>query len=409
MKKLLCIVRFDSNLKASLNIANLFEKYGYAVSYFLLLPDYMIDKGHHEEIGFNRPYTNGPIEKIINSEALLRSDVVLLDCDGNSIYKFNIEFNRLFEQRSFKKRPVLIAGYHGITYERRSEGYFYRSGVDVFYLNSKYDFDDFKYIAQTTNHCSPSNLYLTGLPFLDQSYVEKKHPAFPYENILFAAQPTVPESFRQRFYLISRFIDFARKNPDKTIFFKPRHKPKQFTLQTEKYSFERILKKIEKSEKIPENFVLTYSSIIDLIKESDLVLTISSTAAFEAYNMGKTVGFIVDFDIKEESGSFYFIGSGCQISFRELFESKRINENPEWWAQKFLCDGNNTQRLFKAADKLVEFQDSGNHLPLREIAKFEFRKEYDETRFNNSVPIRRKITDFLLSFYYQLKKWGIVE
>lgn len=409
MKRLLCVVKFDSNLKASLNIAGMFEKNGYTVSYFVLLPDYMIDKKHHKEIGFDRPYTNGTEDEIINSDMLLESDVILLDCDGKSIYQFNMAFNNRFKKMPETKRPVLIAGYHGIVYERRTESFFFRSGVDIFYLNSPYDLQYFQYLSQNMPHCSETNLALTGLPFLDLSYNPDKNFHHPYKTILFAAQPTVPESHRQRFWLMTKLVEFARLNPDKKVIFKPRHKPRQFTLKVEKFSYEKILKTISKKKGIPENFILTYTAIIDLIEQADLILTVSSTAAFEAYNLGKAVGFLTDFDITEESGSYYFIGSGCQLTFRDLFNNKVMIPNPDWWESKFLCDGDNTLRLFQVTDKLVENQKDGNPLPVRAIAKYELQKEFYRVKFDNKIPLRRKVTDFLLSIYYKLKKMGIVE
>jgi hypothetical protein len=102
--------------------------------------------------------------------------------------------------------------------------------------------------------------------------------------------------------------------------------------------------------------------------------------------MGVQVGFISDFGFHEKYGNYYFLGSGCLLTFTDLMNHKEIKMNEEWEKKFFLCDGRNSERVCAAVDALVERQSASKEmLPLRRYYKAEIRTDFDV----DSPPIRK--------------------
>ncbi len=409
-KRLLICCSFDSFIKASYSIRDVFEAKNYFIQYFLLTDKGVVDKAHLEEIGFIGEYETGSLRFFFDSCYLSQFDAVMLSLKGPVIYRIMSQLADIYPENI--ARPVFFGGYCGIVYEKFSLGLLARQPLDIFYVNSKYDYKMFRGMLAEYRVPDSSNIKLTGLPLLDLS-CQKSKPASSrkIKSLLFAGQPTVPESLAERTCIVYSLILYCQKYPDRKVYLKPRHKPNQDSVHKTLFHYQRILEKLSRKIAIPANLILTYESILSLLDRVDLCLTVSSTAAFEAVNKGVPVGFLMDFGIREDYGTTYFVGSGCAITFTDLLADVHIEPDKSWWKDRYLSDGKNSQRVFEAVDSLVDrVSEQGAPLPfhynhLNKLGHFyeEFKKQ------DVMVGYRATLKNFLLKIYYFLKVKGIVE
>jgi hypothetical protein len=390
LKKLLIISCYDSFLKGSFKIAETFEKHDYIVDYYIYNDYRAIDQNHFSELGFKYPYKSGLLEKLFQTTDIFHFDAIMLSMEGPSIYKFIKLYNRKASSSNFSKRPILFSGYIGIVYENYVQGFLDRQALDVFYVNSKHDLTLFTSYCKTIG-IDHDNITLTGLPMLDAAYNKKFNNPTSNNDILFACQPTVPKRIQERIYIVQRLIAYAKKFPERKVYFKPRHKPNQSTFHIVLFHYQDIINSIKRKTPIPENFILTYEPIQEILNKVDFCLTISSTASFEALCMGKKVGFIADFGIAEKYGNHYFLGSDCLITFNDLMLGRDIVINKDWERNYFKCDGRNSERVFIAVEKLIDRQRTSSKMfPIKQSFKDQL------TQKSNFMPKKSKRRYFIV-------------
>lgn len=409
-RKLLICSSFDSFIKASYSVCDVFEENGYAVDYLLINERGVVDKKHLAEIGFMRDFESATMTRIFDTDYLAEYQAIMLSLKGPVLFEIMSRLQDL--DWPTEKRPIFFGGYCGIVYENFALGLLARQPLDVFFVNSRHDYDLFQRLLEEFGVPDSSNIYLTGLPLLDLSF----NCAVPTESgeiksLLFAGQPTVPDSLTERACIVHFLVEYCEKYPERTIYLKPRHKPNQDSVHKTLFHYQRILESIEKKRSLPPNLILTYDSILELLERVDLCLTVSSTAAFEAVNKGVPVGFLIDFGIREDYGTTYFVGSGCAVNLNDIMAGKTITPNLAWWRERYLSDGNNTQRLFSAVDELVDkITNSKDFVPFQYNYKKEIGKYYEDYKSKDlKLGYRSTMRNFLLKVYYYLKIKGIVE
>lgn len=401
MSQLLIVTCHDSFLKASYCIAEIFKDKGYTVNYFIQVDDKRIDKDHFRDIGFFDDYQKGMIADLFIDDLIFKYDAIMLSLDGPSINGFLKRYYDKIFISNRRKRPILFSGYVGIVYENFIKGFLDRQGVDVFYVNSEHDLNLFSSFSRQLG-LDYDNIKLTGLPMLDLAYRLGDSSGKKYNSILFACQPTVPKAFHQRKRIASKFIEYAKNNPEKKIYFKPRHKPQQSTFHIVKFHYHDIFSNLKKKTGIPPNLIITYDPILELLKKVDLCVTISSTASFEAICMGKEIAYLTDFGISELYGNHYFIGSGCMASFRDIMNNKSFKINEVWKNYHFLCDGKNSERVFMEVNNMIEKQNEMNNMiPLRRYYNLELSFDeglnIKENRVNEKIKRIKRVFTPLVS------------
>jgi hypothetical protein len=70
-----------------------------------------------------------------------------------------------------------------------------------------------------------------------------------------------------------------------------------------------------------------------VLNHTDLLVTVSSTAAAEAIHRGVPAALLTDFGIRESLGNAYFLGSGCLASFDDL-DAGAAPQADERWARR---------------------------------------------------------------------------
>ncbi len=374
MQRALFVAYPDSNVKVAHTLGRYAAMQGCKVDYYVPRQRAHRYGDHFAEFGFTEPYDFGTIEQLLLQKRTDESvEAVFLCLTGPELLPFFKIFNEKYKSAT-GARPITCTGYWGMTFGNLIGGYLARSGGDIFCVNSRYDYSVLSRAAADLGIPS-DNIVHTGLPILDGPH--KTQSITREDAMLFAAQPTIPALYFERLYVLERLVSYARGNPSTRVYFKPRHRLNQTTLHEVKYHYELLLRELSEKGPIPDNFILTYEPILDLLRKVGLCLTISSTAAFEALALGCPVGIISDFGLSEGMGTSKFAGSGLLTRFRDISNAWQNSLRQSWRTDHFTCDGRNTERVFKRVCNVVEKQKSSGHtLPLRKLPMAELKADY---------------------------------
>ncbi|MEO3755034.1 DUF6716 putative glycosyltransferase [Streptomyces sp. B6B3] len=258
-------------------------------------------------------------------------DVLVLSCVGGTIQAMLHGLTRAWE--SADRRPVVVTGYVGVVYEKLADGLLLRHGADLILANSPHDAKRFRAVYDGVRADS-SAVTECVLPFLggrgyDPDAVARGER--PY-RVVFAVQPSVPDGRKERAYLLGRAIEHARRHPEREVVLKLRSRPGEHTTHVEELPYQRLADRLKDEQ--PPNFRLAYGNMGEVLDGTDLLVTVSSTAALESLQRGIPTVVLSDLGIREPLGNHYFIGSGCFASWDELDDGHLPEPSPEWLADQ---------------------------------------------------------------------------
>jgi hypothetical protein len=354
MKKALFLAAFDSQLKWCGQIQNEFARRGFATQ--VMVPDVRsaLSAAQIRDAGFD------DVQKA-SWEELLRlamgSDVVVCGLSGPATRTFCFALADRQAAAAEHTQPVLISGWVGVIIEKIIAGYLDRCGSDLVAVNSGLDLALFRDAAQRLS-LPDGNLLLTGLPFLSSSPSPIR--SNPIRRVLFADQPTVPASRRERQFLYQQLLRYAERHPDREVLLKPRHRPGEDTFHRMRHHPEDLLL----GHATPANFRIDYTPISQILPCVDLLLTMSSTACLEALDVGCRVGLVLDLGIHERYGNHVFLDSGLLRTFSELESDEIGTPDPQWFSSFFFDRAGPAAKLI--ADRTEELLSTG-HRPSREV------------------------------------------
>lgn len=220
------------------------------------------------------------------------------------------------------RRPIVVSGYFGVVYEKVVEGLLGRAGSDIVLANSPYDVARFTEVYAGLG-LDPGVVVETGLPFLRTSPA----PTSPHPfTVVFACQPGVPATLAERDYLVRRLIKHAELHPERRVVLKLRSAPGERVTHAEPYPYPAILRRHD----APPNLQVALGDMGETLTETDLLVTVSSTAALEAMHAGLGTVLLTDFGVREGLGNAFFVGSGCLASFDEVDAGSSPLADPEW-------------------------------------------------------------------------------
>ncbi|MFD5872473.1 DUF6716 putative glycosyltransferase [Streptomyces sp. NPDC060322] len=232
------------------------------------------------------------------------------------------------------RRPVVVTGYVGVVYEKLADGLLLRHGADVVLANSRHDAERFRAVYEGVG-ADASSVTEAALPFLGG----EPHEALEgRDTVVFAAQPSVPESRADRTYLLRRLVEHARLHPGREVLLKLRSKPGEHTTHIEELPYQRLAERIPGG--LPPNFRLVYGHMGEVLDRTDLLVTVSSTAALESLHRRIPTAILSDLGVREALGNHHFIGSGLITSWDHLDGGRRPEPDEEWLAgQGVAADG----------------------------------------------------------------------
>jgi len=347
LRQALLLAAFDSQLKWCGRLRDELAQRGFATS--VVVPDMRsaLSAAQIRAAGFDEVHS-APWGEVM--ELALRSDVVVCGLSGPIAKAFCFALaDRLGGGATGS--PVVVTGWVGVIIEKLVAGYLDRCGSDLVAVNARPDLELF--IAAARRLALPTdNLLLAGLPFL--SPVPRPVRDDPVRRVLFADQPTVPSSDRERLYLYRQLLRYAARHPEREVLLKPRHRRGEDTFHRMRHHPEDLLS----TEVLPANFRIDHTPVSDILPRVDLLLTVSSTACLEAVAAGCRVGLVLDLGIHERYGNHVFLDSGLLRTFAELERDEIGAPDPTWLAGYFL--GRERTATHVIGDQIEELLASGD-------------------------------------------------
>ena len=256
-------------------------------------------------------------------------DVLVLALVGGGVQAMLHGLGRVWESRT--SRPVVVTGYVGVVYEKLADGLLLRHGADLVLANSRQDAERFRAVYEGVG-ADASSVTEVALPFLGGAPYEGEHD--PY-TVVFAAQPSVPESRKDRTYLLNRLVQHARRHPEREVLLKLRSRPGEHTTHIEELPYQKLVQRLDP----PANFRLVYGNMGEVLDRTDLLVTVSSTAALESLHRRIPTVVLTDLGVREALGNHHFVGSGCLASWDQLDAGHRPAPDEEWVSRQGVVAG----------------------------------------------------------------------
>ncbi|MGO4458237.1 DUF6716 putative glycosyltransferase [Streptomyces sp. M-16] len=270
--------------------------------------------------------TESTLPEFAAAPELDAADLVILGTVGGSTHAALHALAARF--RGAPRRPVLMTGYVGVVYEKMADGLLLRAGADIVLANSPFDRRRFGEVYEPLG-IPGSCIVQTALPFLDQRPYDpnRTHARHPY-TVCFAVQPSVPADRNGRLYMLRRAISHARLRPGRDVLVKLRSKPGEATTHVEAHHYQVLADQLE--EPLPRNLHFVYGNMSETLDRTDLLVTVSSTAALESMHRGMPTAILSDLGVREIHGNHYFVGSGCVTDWSAIDEGAAPLAHESW-------------------------------------------------------------------------------
>ncbi|MDX3238034.1 hypothetical protein PV392_20590 [Streptomyces sp. ME03-5709C] len=266
------------------------------------------------------------------------ADVVVLSCVGGTVQAVLHGLARAWQDSP--RRPVVVTGYVGVVYEKLADGLLLRAGADAVLANSAHDARRFRDVYEGVG-ADAGTVVETALPFLEGRPYERSGDR-PF-TVVFAVQPSVPDSRVDRTYLLRRAVDHARSHPEREVLVKLRSKPGEHTTHIEEQPYQKLVSRLDP----PENLTLVYGHMGEVLDRTDLLVTVSSTAALESMHRGIPTAVLTDLGIREALGNHHFLGSGAYASWDQIDSGVVPRVHPEWARAQGIASGGDPFRTVR--------------------------------------------------------------
>lgn len=313
-RRVLLACDLDSQVYGALPLAHAFAARGWKVSFAIqsarALPRQILDRLSSEFDVVERPL------------AVLAADDLTFDHQAVGVFGTGSRlalFRHLIEfsaQVKARPRPALFCGFNGLVFEKFEEGLAWRLGYDVIGLNGPRDRDAFEdFVHATAFERQPA--VVVGL----KRRIDVASPPAAARTgearklFVFAEQVVVPRELEDRRRLVGVLADLARKSPNWDVVLKGRVRPDERTFHLQPTHISALVKNVRPR---PENFSVSYEPLDGLLARADLFATISSTAAFDAFDSGVPCLISADFGLRNADGSHVFFASGLLTRLGDL-------------------------------------------------------------------------------------------
>ncbi|MEU3282294.1 DUF6716 putative glycosyltransferase [Streptomyces antibioticus] len=292
--------------------------------------------------------------EFLNAVARTSYDIVVLALVGGGVQAVLHGLKRIAEGGG--ARPVVVTGYVGVVYEKLADGLLLRHGADLVLANSLQDAERFRTVYEGVG-ADASAVTEVALPFLGGAPYTGEHD--PY-TVVFAAQPSVPASRKDRAHLLERLVRHARLHPEREVLLKLRSKPGEHTTHIEELPYQKLAQKLD----TPPNFRLVYGNMGEVLDRTDLMVTVSSTAALESLHRRIPTVVLTDLGVRETLGNHHFVGSGCLASWDQLDAGHRPVPDEEWVSRQGVAsDGGYATAFAPARERIAKLLARPGGLP----------------------------------------------
>ncbi|WP_341955182.1 DUF6716 putative glycosyltransferase [Microbacterium sp. LWH13-1.2] len=278
-----------------------------------------------------------------------RPDVVLLAGRG----PFVRLMGRLVDTLSH--RPVIVAGLPGMAIPAQRGALEYRRHADLLVVHSHREERAFAELGRRIGVQVPTAL--ATLPFArsrsrmlsadrarvlsaDQAgtsgtlVAERPTPSepqperpvrMPATDIVFAAQALVPVGRDDRAEIAATLVRAAEADPHRRVVVKLRSRPGESETHLERDPYLELL-----PTRLPDNLVVSYSSMAAALSTAAGLVTVSSTAAVEAVALGVPVIALDSFGVSKSLLNTVFVGSGLLGGRNEVVAGRFRHPHPDW-------------------------------------------------------------------------------
>jgi hypothetical protein len=180
--------------------------------------------------------------------------------------------------------------------------------------------------------------------------------------LTFAVQPGVPSGATNRTYVLRRLLEYAHKYPERRVLVKLRARADERTTHEEPFHYEKLFEELGVER--PANLQFVYGKMAAVLDMTDVLVTVSSTAAIESIARGIPTVVLRDFGVKELLGNHFFAGSGCLASFDEILRDELPVVDAEWRAHNGLGDDDDMGAVAARVQELLDAErERGAMLP----------------------------------------------
>jgi hypothetical protein len=164
---------------------------------------------------------------------------------------------------------------------------------------------------------------LTGLT----RHLGRPAPGERLNRLVFAEQVVMPADAAERRRLVRSLAALARRSPDWEVLIKPRVAPHESTFHTVDTHIGQTL--VEALGSPPANLRISYEPLPALLASSRVMATVSSTAFFDALDLGCKPVVMADFGLRHDLGTPFFAGSGALRRLESAADLESLAAGPD--------------------------------------------------------------------------------
>lgn len=230
-------------------------------------------------------------------------------------------------------RPVLVAGFPGLTIPAEPKAIVYRELVDLIVLHSRREVREFEANARALD--VPVRFGLATLPFL-AAVPPAAEVGTAADDVVFAVQAKVPAAREERLALLGMLADAARAHPERRIVVKVRARPGEAQTHAEEHDLGELLTggDVEVLSAVggavPPNLVVRDGPMSGHLERAAALVTVSSTAVLEAIAVGVPALLLDDFGVGPKQINTVFVGSGLFGDAAALAAGHWRDPDPAW-------------------------------------------------------------------------------
>ncbi len=263
-----------------------------------------------------------PINQLIEDRHLDGYTGIGVFLTGSGIAEFRNRYSLHCQARGVNRVP-LFCGFNGVVLEKFEEGLSWRLGYDVICLNGP---SDYRRAANLLLHTPWSSqvFAITGVSRSGYSAFSSADLESRPKQVVFAEQVLIPRSESERERLVFLLAGLARRSPEWQVLIRPRVSVGDRTFHRSKEHISFTVGRLLGST-IPANLHIVYDPLPQLLQSSRVLLTVSSTAFFDALDHGCRPFVVTDFGLSQRQGTLFFAGSGALLELAQTPDLDRLD------------------------------------------------------------------------------------
>jgi hypothetical protein len=294
------------------------------------------------------------VPQLLADRRLDQFDAIGVYLTGSKLAEFRSSYHSTRQPLGGARRP-LFCGFNGVVLERFEEAIAWRLGYDLICLNGPRDQARMDMLLRHTPF-SQQRSVLTGLGRNRNRSSSATMTADRPRRLVFAEQVVMPAAPAERRRLVRILARLARRSPHWELLIKPRVAPHETTFHSVETHICHTL--VETLGSPPANLKLSYAPLPQLLLESRLLATVSSTALFDALDLGCKPVVMDDFGLRHDLGTPFFAGSGLLQSLAQVDDLDALaagpDPDPDWLHWVGYHPGFTPQNLWEALQELTD-------------------------------------------------------